>query len=91
MESLLEKIYADNKFIYIIKDLIENETVQKMKNYKQHYETTCFEHCLTASYYCYKICKKFGGLMKNPYLCIGIREETYSITFFNNFNNFYYE
>ncbi len=60
MESLLEKIYADNKFIYIIKDLIENETVQKMKNYKQHYETTCFEHCLTASYYCYKICKKFG-------------------------------
>ena len=34
MESLLEKIYADNKFIYIIKDLIENETVQKMKNYK---------------------------------------------------------
>ena len=26
--------------------------------------------------------------MKNPYLCIGIKEETCSITFFNNFNNF---
>ena len=26
--------------------------------------------------------------MKNLYLCIGIREETYSVTFFNNFNNF---
>ena len=60
MKNLLEKIYADKEFINIIKNLIENKTVQKMKDYKQHYETTCFDHCLTSSYYCYKICKKFG-------------------------------
>lgn len=60
MESLLEKIYNDKTFINIIKDLLENETVKKMKDYKQHYETNCFDHCLTASYYCYKICKKLG-------------------------------
>ena len=31
-----------------------------MKNFKQHYETTCFEHCYTAAYYCYCICKKLN-------------------------------
>ena len=30
-----------------------------MKNYRQHYETTCFDHCYTAAYYCYLICKKY--------------------------------
>ncbi len=51
----------DNKeFKIIIKDLIENTTVQQMKNYKQHYNTTCFDHCYSASYYCYCICKKFN-------------------------------
>ena len=60
MENLLQEIYDNKEFINIIHDLIENNTVQKMKDYKQHYETTCFDHCLIASYYCYKICKKIG-------------------------------
>lgn len=47
------------EFELIIKELIENETVQQMKNYRQHCDTNCFEHCYTASYYCYNICKKF--------------------------------
>lgn len=59
MEKLLQKIYKDKDFINIIKPIIENDTVKQMKNYKQHYETTCFDHCLTTSYYCYKYCKKF--------------------------------
>lgn len=58
MEKLLEEIYDNKEFIDIIKDLLENDTVKQMNNYKQHYETSCFNHCLTASYYCYKICKK---------------------------------
>lgn len=60
MENLLEKIYNDKNFIHIIEDLIKNETIQKMKNYKQHYETSCFDHCLTASYYCYKYAKNLS-------------------------------
>ena len=60
MENLLEKIYNNNEFINIIKDIIENDTVKQMKNYRQHYETTCFDHCLIASYYCYIYCKKFN-------------------------------
>lgn len=48
------------EFENIIYDLINNDTVLKMKNYKQHYETSCFEHCKMVSYYCYLICKKYN-------------------------------
>lgn len=58
MEEIFEKIKNDKEFIETIEDLLQNETVQDMKNYRQHYETSCFDHCLQASYYCYKICKK---------------------------------
>lgn len=52
-------IKNDIEFQDIIQELITNDTVQQMKNYKQHYETTCFEHCYVAAYYCYLICKKY--------------------------------
>ena len=58
MEDLIHKIYMDSEFIEITKELIENETVQEMKKYRQHFETSCYEHCFIASYYCYVICKK---------------------------------
>ena len=57
-EKLEMKIQEEKEFQSIIKELIENETVLEMKNYRQHYETDCFKHCFLASYYCYKICKK---------------------------------
>ena len=41
-------------------DMKENEIVQKMKNYRQHYDTSCYEHCLNVSYISYKICKKMN-------------------------------
>lgn len=55
--DLMEK---DKEFQDIIKPLIDNQTVQEMKNFRQHYETTCFDHCYTVSYYCYLICKKYN-------------------------------
>ena len=49
----------DNKeFEMIINDIIENQTVQEMKKYRQHYDTSCYEHCMNVSYVSYKICKK---------------------------------
>ena len=58
MEELIGRIYEDEDFISIIKDILENKTVQEMKNYRQHCETSCFDHCLVASFLCYKMCKK---------------------------------
>ena len=51
-------IYNDQNYMNIIKDIISNEMVQKMKEYRQHYNVSCFDHCLYVSYNLYKICKK---------------------------------
>ena len=59
MKKYKELVYKDIEFQDIIKPLIENGTVQQMKNFRQHYETSCYEHCYMAAYYCYLICKKF--------------------------------
>ena len=59
-ESLKQKIYSNTDFIATISDIMNNETVLEMKNYRQHFETSCYDHCLTVAYYNYIICKKFG-------------------------------
>ena len=56
MKNYKELVNRNKEFQEIIKPLIANETVQQMKNYMQHYETTCFDHCYMASFYCYLIC-----------------------------------
>ena len=48
------------EFQKIIKELIENENVKEMKNYTQHFNTNCYEHCYTVSYFCYIIAKKLN-------------------------------
>lgn len=50
----------DKEFESIISEIAENDTVQKMRNFKQHYETSCYDHCLQVSYISYKICKKLN-------------------------------
>lgn len=59
-EKLKEKIYSNKEFISIVSDIMENETVLEMKKYRQHFQTTCYEHCLTVAYYNYIICKKLN-------------------------------
>lgn len=54
----MELQFQDEEFESIIKDIKENETVQKMKNFRQHYDTSCYEHCLNVSFISYRICKK---------------------------------
>ena len=61
MKNFLNNFNIDNKeFLSIVDELINNETVQEMKKYRQHYETSCFDHCYMVSYYCYLICKKYN-------------------------------
>lgn len=54
------KINDKIEFFKIIDDITSNGTVQKMKNYRQHCNTSCYEHCLHVAYYSYWISKKLG-------------------------------
>lgn len=60
MNSIISKIDINERseFYSIIRDLISNESVQKMKEFRQHYNTSTYKHCLYVSYISYKICKK---------------------------------
>ena len=62
MNSILTKIDINQhtEFYLLIEDLISNETVQKMKEFKQHYNTSTYEHCFNVAFISYKICKKLG-------------------------------
>lgn len=48
------------EYINIVKPIIDNPEVQKMKNFRQHYDTSCFEHCLHVSLISYYIGKHLG-------------------------------
>ena len=48
------------EFYNITKDLLNNSTVKQMKNFRQHYNSTCYDHCLEVSYWSYLVCKKLG-------------------------------
>lgn len=52
------KILEDKEYMVLIFDLLNQEKVQKMKQYRQHYNINCFDHCLFVSYNTYLICKK---------------------------------
>lgn len=58
INNIINKINNDNDFNQIIYDIKNNDTVLKMKNFRQHYNTSCYDHCLFVSYYTYIICKK---------------------------------
>ncbi len=53
-----EEILQDKEYIEIISELLKQEKVIKMKQFRQHHNTSCFDHCLFVSYNTYLICKK---------------------------------
>ena len=59
---IFNKNTSDNKteFFEIINDITSNDTVKKMKEFRQHCDTSCYNHCLHVSYYSYLIAKKLG-------------------------------
>ena len=60
-----EKAINDHEFQKIIQELIENEDVQQMKNYIQHFNTDCYEHCYNVAYLSYLISKKMNWNYKS--------------------------
>ncbi|MGN1327719.1 MAG: HD domain-containing protein [Clostridia bacterium] len=62
--AITEKSYRTYQnvieFYSITKDLLNNPIVQQMKNYRHHYNCTCYDHCLEVAYWSYLICKKYN-------------------------------
>lgn len=47
----------NNEFYEIIKDILDNNEVKKLDNYKHHYIYTRLEHSISVSHHCYIIGK----------------------------------
>lgn len=60
LDKTIELAKAQKEFEHIIQDLVQNETVQQMKNFRQHYTTSCYDHCKEVAFYSYLICKKLN-------------------------------
>ena len=48
------------EFEEIIAPIVSNNTVKRMHNYRQHCNTSWFEHCKNVAYFSYLICKKLN-------------------------------
>ena len=48
LESNITKnnICRYNEFMNIIQDLVEHPTVKQMRNFNQHANTSCYQHCM---------------------------------------------
>lgn len=51
-------IYNDKEYMKIMSQILNNELVLKMKQYRQHFNVNCYDHCLYVSYNAYIKCKK---------------------------------
>ena len=58
IHSKMDKKYYLTEFYSIISDIVSNDTVKQMKNYRQHCNTSCYKHCMQVAYYTYIACKK---------------------------------
>ena len=54
----MDKKYLLTEFFEIIQDIIDNDTVKQMKNFRQHCNTSCYKHCMQVAYFTYIACKK---------------------------------
>lgn len=51
----------DKDYLLIVKDLLDNESVQKLKKYTQHHFSNRLDHSIHVSYMSYLIAKKIGA------------------------------
>jgi len=55
-----EKLRKTDEFQMCIDDLINHESIQKMKLYRHHSSVSCFEHSLNVSYTSFRLCRALG-------------------------------
>lgn len=56
----IENSEEAKEYFEFVKDLLDSDVVNEMKNFRHHYSTTCYQHCINVSYYNYLICRKLG-------------------------------
>lgn len=56
----IESSEESSEYFEFVKDLLDSDVVNEMKNFRHHYSTTRFQHCLNVSYYNYIVCRKLG-------------------------------
>lgn len=58
---LSRKNIAENAEFYgCISDLLENRSVERLKDFSHHLGTSRFQHCLNVSYYNFLVCRRLG-------------------------------
>ncbi len=60
VQTKKEKSISKLEFYHIIRDIALNETVQEMKQYRQHCDVSCYQHCVYVAYFTYYLCKKLN-------------------------------
>lgn len=62
LKAILSKknLTENAEFYGCISDILENASVERLKNYPHHLGTSRFQHCLNVSYYNFLICRKLG-------------------------------
>lgn len=51
---------SDCEYYDHVKDVLESDVVQSMKQFHHHGHTSCFQHCVNVSFYNFKLCKALG-------------------------------
>ncbi|UWP60412.1 HDIG domain-containing metalloprotein [Ruminococcus gauvreauii] len=54
------KAIMNREFFECIRDIIYHPVVLQMKQFSQHCDTDCYQHCLMVAYYNFSICKSLG-------------------------------
>ena len=52
------KSETNREYYETVRDILEHPVVRKMSEFKHHYGTSCYRHCLNVSYMNFIICKK---------------------------------
>ena len=55
-----KNLSENDEFYECIRDLLENQSVEHLKDFSHHLGTSRFQHCLNVSYYNFLVCRKLG-------------------------------
>ena len=55
-----KNLSENDEFYGCIRDLLESQSVERLKDFSHHLGTSRFQHCLNVSYYNFLVCRRLG-------------------------------